>query len=489
MTSLAAERAAQARWRPRSRTRGPTVFDRMVEREFLPVADQRAQQDRALATLARLAARRVPYYQALYAELGLGPDEVAGVETLPALPVLTKPALLDAEARLRARALPPGERIFGRFETSGTTGRPTRVVMTVRANAMFTVLVQRSHRWHRLDPMRTIAAIRMPHTLPRQPDGSLLADGVTQRLPHWRYVGRVFHTGPGLGFSRTNPLERQIAWLHEQRPAYLVTYPNVLEEHALAALAQPPAPSLAALMGISAQMSPEMRARIEDAFGLPVHQSYGLNEIGVVATRCEAARYHVHAEHCVVEIVDAEGTPVSPGERGRIVVTGLQNLAMPLLRYDSDDTAVLPAGPCPCGRTLPSFTKVIGRYRRWVGLPEGTRERFGTVLGRLRTLPPEVVRSLRRFRVHQRRDGSFELRVVVAGALPDAFARAVHDAWTGAWGTGEPALRIVEVADIGLGPGGKGQEFTSELAGDVPDEGSEGAAGARARGPAEGDGA
>ena len=103
-----------------------------------------------------------------------------------------------------------------------------------------------------------------------------------------------------------------------------------------------------------------MREHIERSFGCPIHQNYGLNEIGLVATRCDAGRYHVHSEHCIVEIVGPDGRSVAPGETGRLIVTGLNNWAMPLLRYDADDLGTAVEGPCPCGRTLPSFGDVVG---------------------------------------------------------------------------------------------------------------------------------
>ena len=47
----------------------------------------------------------------------------------------------------------------------------------------------------------------------------------------------------------------------------------------------------------------------------------------------------------MVEIVDENGRPSAPGSTGAIVVTDLKNAAMPLLRYDTDDTAEAVAGP------------------------------------------------------------------------------------------------------------------------------------------------
>ena len=52
-------------------------------------------------------------------------------------------------------------------------------------------------------------------------------------------------------------------------------------------------------------------------------------------------------------IVDGDGNPVEPGTPGRLVGTGLHNMAMPLLRYDVGDVASLSTEVCTCGRGLP----------------------------------------------------------------------------------------------------------------------------------------
>ena len=196
----------------------------------------------------------------------------------------------EHETELQAEVLPPGDEIYGYVESSGTTGRPTRVLTAARSVAMFALLTQRHYRWFRFDPGGTLAAILAPDTLPRQADGSQLATDVTLRNPHWRYVGRLVDSGPSIAFSRANSLARQIEWLRAERPAYLVSYPGIFEEQAFAIPEGPPVDSLRGLMGISSQMTLGMRRRIETSFRVPVHQSYGLNEIGIVAGRCEAGR-------------------------------------------------------------------------------------------------------------------------------------------------------------------------------------------------------
>jgi phenylacetate-CoA ligase len=463
MTTLAEEQAAQSQWRLRPEHAQNTYCDRLVRHEFLPPAQHRAWQDRTLQEVLRFAVTQAPFYQRMFAERGLTPGQVRGVDDLPLLPLVTKLDVIHREQEFCARALPARESVRGAFTSTGTTGRQTRVWKTARANAMYTQLTQRHYRWFRFEPQETMAYIQQAVSFPRAADGSELGRGQTHTDTGWRWVSVLYHTGPAVGFLRSNPVEQQIAWLRIHRPAYLVCMPTSAEELAFACGAERPVDSLRGIHAIGAQVTDAMRQRIEQTFGAPLHQSYGLNEIGVVAARCDAGRYHVHTECCIVEIVDDEGRPCGDGEVGRIVVTALDNLAMPLVRYDTDDLARVVSSPCPCGRTSPTFGEIAGRYRRYALLPPNTRERVRTISDGLRSMPAEHALHLRRYQVHQYRDNRLELRVVAAQPLPDGFHDHVQRVWMESYGREAGPLPIVRVEHIPPSPGGKPQDFNSDF--------------------------
>jgi len=94
------------------------------------------------------------------------------------------------------------------------------------------------------------------------------------------------------------------------------------------------------------------RKTIEETFGCGVNDTYGLGgEALIVADQCEKRGcYHVHMENVVAERVD-----------GEIVLTGLNNYAMPLIRYRTGDYAGEICSGCGCGRGLLSFNGITGR--------------------------------------------------------------------------------------------------------------------------------
>ena len=129
------------------------------------------------------------------------------------------------------------------------------------------------------------------------------------------------------------------------------------------------------IIATSEVLEPSSRALIEEVFGCRVFNRYGCREVSVVASECSQHNgLHVMAEGLYLETVGAaRGPPTrapgnihagAPGHRrpnGRVPVTDLLNLAMPLIRYKIGDMATFETAPCPCGRGLPRLARLEGR--------------------------------------------------------------------------------------------------------------------------------
>lgn len=101
-----------------------------------------------------------------------------------------------------------------------------------------------------------------------------------------------------------------------------------------------------ALISVSMALSPALRACLEERFGCPVLDVYSMNEAGPIGVYDAAAGGHVLLQPCMyVEILDAAGRPLPPGEEGEIALTGGFNFCLPLLRYRTGDHGALEAGP------------------------------------------------------------------------------------------------------------------------------------------------
>jgi len=462
--TLDTERAEQARWRLRPRWSWVKDFDELVEEEFLPPDQLLARQSAALRNVVRFAVSQVPYYGEMFRRLAIRADAVQQPDDLTRLPVLTKATVKSREAELQARAVTSGQVVARETVTSGTTGEPVRVLHTAY-EAMFALMKQRELRWFRFDPAGVFAVVRYVARHGVTPEPDMDAGPSTLHDASWPAVGTCFETGPSCRCDIASPLEDQVEWLDRLRPDYLMTEAGNLEALALAYQDRDRPDRLQGIEAIANMLTAGMRRRAEKTFGVPIHQNYGLNEIGIVAARCpEGGRYHVNSRLCIVEIVDEDGAPCLPGQKGRVLVTGLTNYAMPLLRYDTDDVVEVVEGPCPCGRTLPSFGAVDGRYRRTACLPAGTYGYWLGLVSALDHMPDALLTHLRQYQLHQFLDGRFELRLVTAGTPPAGFTDYIEEGWRAATMPHRIPLAIARVARILPGAGHKVHNFTSDFA-------------------------
>jgi phenylacetate-CoA ligase len=149
-----------------------------------------------------------------------------------------------------------------------------------------------------------------------------------------------------------------------------------------------------------------LRRRLEQRFGCPVIDMYGITEVGLIAWRDHDV-HRILPRRMYVEILDADGRRCEPGVVGEITVTCGENPLLPLLRYRTGDHAALDwrFGPVLVG--LDGRAPV--RYQRadgaWVNSIEITH-----------ALSPL---GLVAWQLHQRSDGSVSLAVHEVGA-PDA---------------------------------------------------------------------
>jgi phenylacetate-CoA ligase len=460
-TSLKSELDFLERWQPLPEHRDNPLFRQQVHNEFDDPKKRETELLERLRQVLQHCEAEVPYYRDLFARAGFRAADVSTLDDLARVPVLSRYNVVRDFDRLQPAGAPAVGKGAFISRTSGSTGLPVRVLQTRNDLYIFATLWLRQARWFRFELEGRMARIRLPKHLFRQADGSMNPDGKCITRPHWAYAGEFFHTGDEVHFNLNNSREAQLDWLKRYKPHYLMTFPPLLEELALLNGGNE-LPQLKSVVAVASMLTSAMRGRIEQSFKVPVNQSYGLNEAGNIATRCGAGRYHVHSEHVLVELLGADDQPARSGETGRIVITPLTNPVMPLLRYDTGDMARVVEGPCPCGRTLPSFGAVLGRFIRFAGTPEGTRPRLNGLLAEIARLPNEVFTNIRQYQVYQGPDEDWEIRVKVVGPMNPEFSSALKAAWRNIHHDLEDRrLAIVEVDEIEATPSGKQLDFLS----------------------------
>ncbi len=111
----------------------------------------------------------------------------------------------------------------------------------------------------------------------------------------------------------------------------------------------------------------KMGQYLEEMWPADVYSTYASSETITTFCECTAKKGgHLHPELAVVEIINDRGEALPPGETGEIVVTPLSVEGMPLLRFKTGDVGFLIDEPCECGRHSPRLGPVIGRKKQMI---------------------------------------------------------------------------------------------------------------------------
>lgn len=318
------------------------------------------------------AAGETPYYREAFRHAGLSPDGITEL-TLQRLPVLEK-TTLHASAAVQMLT-EPADKLFP-VTTSGSTGTPLRVLRSHRDQAEVSALWARifhayGHRM--LDTQLNINA-----------GATIASKGPVAALRRLRVLPPLHQV------SSFVPVDQHIEILRRTRPGMFSSYAVSLELIAERILEQGITDIRPRVVYSCAMpMSDRGRELGERAFGTMPLDVYVTAELGPVAWECPHDRgaLHLNDDVQIVEILDDQNRRVPDGEIGQVVFTQLNCLAQPLIRYRLGDLAARLPSRCSCGRGLGLLSRVQGRTRHVIRMPDG-KLLYGMVLSAvLKTFP------------------------------------------------------------------------------------------------------
>lgn len=358
-------------WPPLTDNLGATLLATLYQIEqnqWHSAARIERDQFRQLNSVFHHARRTIPYYKKKYQAVSLKSMGDVTPETWLQIPLLSRSELQSNYDTLLSREIPKEHGDILTIQSTGSTGKPVKVDRTHLTSFFYELFTLRDHLWHGRDFAQKLAIIR------HAPQGKNSPPGESTNA--WSKVIEMIYKENGTSsvINSNTPIPQQIKWLIAMDPRYLLTYPSNLRELASVITAgNHEIPNLAEVVTFGEVLDRKDKERCSDLLGVKVTDMYSCQEAGYLALECPTSTcYHVQSENVLVEILDTEGLPVQPGSIGKVVITTLNNFAMPLIRYDIGDYAEV-GGVCSCGRGLPSLKKIIGRVRNMLTLPNGQK--------------------------------------------------------------------------------------------------------------------
>ena len=408
-----------------------------------------ALQTQRLNRLLQTALQHSPWHAERIRAAGLEAAVREGAATradLARLPTMDKKDARGNVERLVWRGVPGGA---FQYTTGGSSGEPLIFHFGRARQASDAAGRMRARRWWGVHPGEREAYLwGAPVELNKTDRLKTLRDRLVNQL-----VLNAFAMSPARMDGYLDALE---AW----QPKCLYGYASsiaLLAAHAEARSRRPRLPGLRVVCTTGEPLYPHQRELIGRVFGAPVANEFGSRDIGFTAHEAPGGQMLLMSESHIVEVLDAAGRPVAPGEAGEAVITGLTSFAQPFIRYRTGDVLRLAAAPATGGQGLHVIAEVTGRQTDFVVAADGRVMHALAVIYVLRAVP-----GIAQFKCIQHTPDRMEVQVVPAAGWGDAARAAVTAGLRARLGE---ALRVElnELEDISPEASGKHRYVVSHV--------------------------
>ncbi len=294
----------------------------------LPEERVSAIREEKFLAMVDYAYRNVPLYRKRWDAAGVSPADIRTLDDIGKLPVITKEDIRNGfPAETVSRRVNLADCLI--FRTSGSAGEPCTIAWDRRCAIRFLTLTSPYFMGHYLGvDLKTAAYVVVVGRGDTLPPVSL--DGQDERS-----VRGMIAKGSISFIDALEPPGRIVEIINETRADIVVGYPGIMAMVAHHAKMHAVPIHSPKVVGLTAERaSRQSRALIEEVFRAPTAICYAATETGVIgATQISGDSYRLFTWDVVLELLDDDGRPVSPGETGSVVVTTLNNRAMPLIRY------------------------------------------------------------------------------------------------------------------------------------------------------------
>jgi phenylacetate-CoA ligase len=364
----------------------------------------RQLQLRRLQQTIRSAYIHSPYWYDFMKSAQILPASISSLDDLKRFPLLTKDTIRDQREKMVWRG--EGSRIQ-LVRTSGSTNEALEFYTSSTREAHINAARMRGHQWLGV----------------RRGEKELYYWGSPIELNKQDRVKRVrdwlINDGLTNGFEVTSERLKGYykQWLTWQ-PKCMFGYPSTLVLTVTMAeslgldLKRLSRCGLEVIVTTSEMLSDVDRQLISDGFGVPVYDSYGLREAGLISHECEHGTMHCMDEQIILETIDPVTLKSTDGE-GELVVTNLVSPAFPIIRYCTGDIVTLSNRSCSCGRNLSSIKVSGGRAVEFVVTKAGK-----WVVGYSFIYIARSVKGIVKFQVIQEKLGEIQIKVVVDNFFP-----------------------------------------------------------------------
>ncbi|MBC8214224.1 MAG: phenylacetate--CoA ligase family protein [Candidatus Marinimicrobia bacterium] len=324
----------------------------LVDSEKLSNIDREELQLRKLKKLLIHSQKTVPYYRDLFKRLNIYPEKPDSLDILREIPILKKTQIKKCPEIFLSELFKNKQLFWG--QTGGSTGQPLSYALDPNCRVQVRAGFYRAMTWVGWKPGDSIVSFWGRPII--KDFRSSVFDKLKSFVLNYTEIDAHILDEKSL-YHYTNILKRK-------SPKIVIGYASTL--NLLADFIQQnnvnlENDSIDGVFSTAEMLLDPMKSNIEKAFNTKVFNSYGASEIQAIADTCHNGNMHIHSERVILRNFE-----------NSLLVTDLDNYAMPLINYKLDDNGTIAkTNQCKCGRTLPVLENLVGRSNINILLPNG----------------------------------------------------------------------------------------------------------------------
>lgn len=318
------------------------------------------QNEKFLRCVAR--AWQIPFYQRLWGNAGIKPEDIQSLDDITKLPVFGKHEIMAS-----VEAYPPlgdfhgwqdgteaGSKPLVFHTTSGTTGRPQPLVFSPHSREVQSLLLARLYRWQGMQPGDVVHSVY----------GHGMINGghyVREAITH--YTQALFCSA-GTGIEMRSA--QQVQLMKNMGTNVIVGFADYIKKLADVAREQglEPGKDIPVRM-ICGHLGRESRETLSAAWGgVELYDWYGVGDTGAIAGQGpDQDGLYLMEDAQYVEILGVDdGQIVADGDVGDMVVTCLyKDDIYPIIRFNTHDVTRVLTTPSSLGMNLRRIEGFLGR--------------------------------------------------------------------------------------------------------------------------------
>jgi phenylacetate-CoA ligase len=295
-----------------------------------------------LKNLIRHCYDNVPFYNEFMISVNMKPEDISSIEQIKSFPIITKEIIKENYSKFIPENLKLIKGVKTK-QTGGTTGNIlfNRNDSNTRSSVWATY--KRFNDWMDLKENGKTLILMGGHVI-----GNNLKDKLKTQVNNYLTNSRSFNIYDP---SEENILQI-IKALKNNKYSCIRSYSQFLFSLSQRLKDEGLFFDIKAVTTTAEPLLQVHRKLFREVFNARTFDQYGCGEIGGIAYECDHHNgLHIAEERAIVEV----------NEKQELIVTDLDNLAMPFIRYWNADQAILSNEICSCGRKARLIKQIMGR--------------------------------------------------------------------------------------------------------------------------------